>query len=329
MIPRTADWKNALSNAVRDPAELLALLELPSSLLPSARKAAALFPLRVPRGYLARMQKGNVNDPLLRQILPLAEELRAVEGFVRDPVGDNKAAVAPGVLHKYHGRVLLTLTGACAIHCRYCFRRHFPYSEENPGQDNWQGVVDYLRANPEVEELILSGGDPLLFDTTRLRALSDRLMRLPQLKRLRIHTRLPVVLPERIDTELLEWLNSLPWQTVMVIHCNHANEIDAEVAQALEKLHRSNITLLNQSVLLRSINADSETLLQLHQTLFRHHVLPYYLHLLDRVDGAAHFEVTEQSAAEIVAEIRARSPGYLVPKLVREIAGQPFKQPVN
>lgn len=329
MIPRTADWKNALSNAVRNPAELLALLELPSSLLPAARKAAMLFPLRVPRGYLSRMQKGDINDPLLRQILPLGEELKEAQGFIRDPVGDSEASVAPGLLHKYHGRVLLTLTGACAIHCRYCFRRHFPYSEENPGQDNWQGLVDYLHANPDVEEVILSGGDPLLFDTSRLRTLSERLMRLPQLKRLRIHTRLPVVLPERIDEELLQWLSSLPWQAVIVIHCNHANEIDAEVAQALDKLHRMNITLLNQSVLLSGINDDSETLLQLHQTLFRHHVLPYYLHLLDRVEGAAHFEVAEQNAAKIVARIRAGSPGYLVPQLVREIAGQPCKQPVN
>lgn len=329
MIPRTADWKNALSNAVRDPAELLALLELPSSLLPAARAAATQFPLRVPRGYLSRIRKGDPDDPLLRQVLPLQQELEHVDGFITDPVGDSRATVAPGVLHKYHGRLLLTLTGACAIHCRYCFRRHFPYSEENPGQNSWQGVISTLQSQPEVEELILSGGDPLLLDTSRLRELSERLTQIPQLKRLRIHTRLPVVLPERIDGELLEWLESLPWQVVMVIHTNHANEIDAEVAQTLRQLQQKNVTLFNQSVLLRGVNDDSKTLLKLHEILFHHHVLPYYLHLLDRVQGAAHFEVTEQNAAEIVAEIRASAPGYLVPRLVREISGHPYKNPVN
>jgi L-lysine 2,3-aminomutase len=329
MIPRTADWKNALANAVRDPAELLALLELPTSLLPAAREAARQFPLRVPRGYLARMRKGAPDDPLLRQVLPLQQELDTVVGFDTDPVGDRDAAVAPGVLHKYEGRVLLTVTGACAIHCRYCFRRHFPYSEENPGQYRWQGVTRYLQEHPEVEELILSGGDPLLLDTSRLRELSDRLERHPQLKRLRIHTRLPVVLPERIDAELLGWLASLPWQVVVVIHANHANEIDAAVAEGLQRLHNHNITLLNQSVLLHGVNNSSNTLLALNETLFHYHVLPYYLHLLDRVQGAAHFEVTEQNATEIVAELRTAAPGYLVPRLVREIAGSPNKQPVN
>lgn len=329
MIPRTADWKNALANAVRDPAELLALLELPSSLLTAAREAAKEFPLRVPRGYLARMRKGDPNDPLLRQVLPLQQELETVVGFDTDPVGDRDATVAPGVLQKYQGRVLLTVTGACAIHCRYCFRRHFPYSEENPGQNNWQELIAYLQQHPDVEELILSGGDPLLLDTSRLRELSDRLARLPQLKRLRIHTRLPVVLPERIDAELLAWLRSLPWQVIVVIHANHANEIDAEVAQALQQLHACNVTLLNQSVLLRGVNDSNDALLALHESLFRYHALPYYLHLLDRVQGAAHFEITEQKAREIVAKLRASAPGYLVPRLVREISGYPHKQPVN
>ncbi len=329
MIPRTADWKNALANAVRDPAELLALLELPSSLLPAAREAAQQFPLRVPRGYVARMRKGNISDPLLRQVLPLRQELELADGFSTDPVGDRSACVGPGILHKYHGRVLLTVTGACAIHCRYCFRRHFPYTDENPGQDNWQAVIEYLRTKPEIDELILSGGDPLLLDTPRLLDLTQRLTSLPQLKRLRIHTRLPVVLPERIDQELLGWLGMLPWQVVMVIHSNHANEIDADVAQALQYLHKQNITLLNQSVLLQGVNDDSRTLYQLHQTLFHLHVLPYYLHLLDRVEGAAHFEVTEENAAAIIADLRALAPGYLIPQLVREIDGYPHKKPIN
>jgi EF-P beta-lysylation protein EpmB len=328
MIPRTADWKNALANAVRDPAELLALLELPPALLPAAREAAAGFPLRVPRGYLARMNKGDAADPLLRQVLPLAEELVEIEGFGQNPVGDLQASAAPGVLHKYHGRVLLTATGACAIHCRYCFRRHFPYGEENPARDNWQGAVDYLQAHPEVDELILSGGDPLLLDTPHLLRLGERLRQLPQLKRLRLHTRLPVVLPERIDAPLLDWLESLPWQTIMVLHANHANELDAEAGAALAYLRRAGITLLNQSVLLRGVNDDEESLVRLSETLFSRGVMPYYLHLLDRVAGAAHFEVEESRAVALLQALRRRLPGYLVPRLVREIEGLPSKQPV-
>jgi EF-P beta-lysylation protein EpmB len=328
MIPRTADWKNALANAVRDPAELLALLELPQTLLPAAREAAARFPLRVPRGYLSRMKKGDVTDPLLCQVLPLAEELEKVEGFVHDPVGDLQASAAPGVLHKYHGRVLLTTTGACAIHCRYCFRRHFPYGEENPGRNSWQGAIDYLLGHTEVNELILSGGDPLMLDTPQLERLGERLMQLPQLKRLRLHTRLPVVLPERVDSTLLDWLQSLPWQTVMVIHANHANELDGEVTEALAQLQRAGLTLLNQSVLLRGINDNEEHLVRLSETLFSHGVMPYYLHLLDRVGGAAHFDVDEDRARELHQALRRRLPGYLVPRLVREIEGLPHKQPI-
>ncbi|MCW8829075.1 MAG: EF-P beta-lysylation protein EpmB [Gammaproteobacteria bacterium] len=328
MIPRTADWKNALANAVRDPAELLALLELPQGLLPGAREAAARFPLRVPRGYLSRIRKGDLTDPLLRQVLPLAAEQEAIPGFSNDPVGDQEASAARGVLHKYHGRVLLTATGACAIHCRYCFRRHFPYAEENPGRQNWQGIIDYLRAHPEVDELILSGGDPLMLDTPQLEQLTRRLEQQPQLKRLRLHTRLPVVLPERIDQELLGWLARLPWQPVMVIHCNHPAEIDAEVTEALGRLDAAGVTLLNQSVLLHGVNDDEQTLLQLHESLFRHRVMPYYLHLLDRVSGAAHFEVGQQQAEALLERLRAFSPGYLVPKLVREIQGEPNKRPV-
>ncbi|HEY9149072.1 MAG TPA: EF-P beta-lysylation protein EpmB [Gammaproteobacteria bacterium] len=328
MIPRTADWKNALATAVRDPAELLALLELPQSLLPGAREAAARFPLRVPRGYLSRMRKGDENDPLLRQVLPLGAEQQQVSGFGTDPVGDRSASAAPGVLHKYHGRVLLTATGACAIHCRYCFRRHFPYAEENPGRHNWQGIIDYLQGNPEVDELILSGGDPLMLDTPQLEQLGQRLAQLPQLKRLRLHTRLPVVLPERIDEALLGLLTRLPWQLVMVIHCNHAAEVDAAVADALGRLHAAGITLLNQSVLLQGVNDDVQTLLELHERLFSHRVIPYYLHLLDRVSGAAHFEVSEARARALLEQLRAQAPGYLVPTLVREIEGEANKRPV-
>ncbi len=326
MIPRSSDWKNALSNAVRDPAELLALLELPRELLPAARKATESFALRVPRNYLARIEKGNVNDPLLRQILPLGEELLEVPGFNTDPVGDSGAVALPGLLHKYQGRVLLTLTGGCAIHCRYCFRRHFPYGEENPGRDNWQGVVNYLRTHPEVDELILSGGDPLLLDTPQLQRLTDKLQALPQLKRLRIHSRLPLVLPERIDKVLLAWLSALPWQTVLVIHANHPHELQGEVPEALTQLKQSGLTLLNQSVLLSGVNDTVDTLRQLSQQLFAHGVLPYYLHQLDRVQGAAHFEVSDTQAQALHEALKHSLPGYLVPRLVREISGEASKQ---
>lgn len=327
MIPRTADWKNALAIAVRDPAELLALLGLPNDLLEAARDAARTFPLRVPRSYLGRMQKGDPHDPLLRQVLPLAEEQVTVAGFGTDPVGDRQAVAAPGVLHKYHGRVLLTTTGACAIHCRYCFRRHFPYGEENPSRNDWQAAIEYLEKHPEVEELILSGGDPLMLDTPQLERLSERLCSVPHLKRLRLHTRLPVVLPERVDAPLLAWLRSLPWQTVMVIHANHAQEIAGEVCTALEQLHEAGITLLNQSVLLRGVNDSVDSLAALSERLFAQRVIPYYLHLLDRVAGAAHFEVDEVSATRLHEALRSRLPGYLVPRLVREIEGLPYKQP--
>lgn len=329
MIPRTADWKNALANAVRDPAELLALLELPKDQLDPARAAASAFPLRVPRGYIARMDKRNPSDPLLRQVLPQGLELERVSGFGIDPVGDRHATAAPGVLHKYHGRVLLTTTGACAIHCRYCFRRHFPYAEENPGRNDWESAIAYLEAHPEVEELILSGGDPLMLDTPQLVRLGNRLKGLPHLKRLRLHTRLPVVLPERIDEELLDWLGSLPWQTIIVIHSNHANELDSEVEVALRKLKDVCITLLNQSVLLRGVNDTVESQVTLSERLFALGVQPYYLHLLDRVAGAAHFEIDESEATDLHRAMRSHLPGYMVPRLVREIEGMPYKQPIT
>lgn len=328
MIPRSSDWKNALSTAIRDPAELLALLELPDELLPAAYKAAESFPLRVPRDYLTRIEKGNVEDPLLRQVLPLGEELIETSGFNCDPVGDAHASVQPGLLHKYHGRVLLTLTGGCAIHCRYCFRRHFPYGEENPGRDGWQGVVDYLKKHPEVDELILSGGDPLLLDTPQLKRLTDQLLTLPQLKRLRLHSRLPLVLPERVDQALIDWLTYLPWQPVLVIHTNHPNELGEEQHLALMQLKQAGLTLLNQSVLLRGINDSADTLHQLSEKLFSCGVLPYYLHQLDRVSGAAHFEVNDKRARQLLQTLQTTLPGYLVPRLVRELSGEPNKQPL-
>jgi EF-P beta-lysylation protein EpmB len=325
---QTSPWRKALSQAVRDPAELLELLALPPELLPAARLATDQFPLRVPRGYVARMQKGNPADPLLRQVLPLGEELLSTEDYNSDPVGDLAAMAIPGLLHKYAGRVLLITTAACGIHCRYCFRRHFPYIEAKAAMDNWQAALDYIAADTSIHEVILSGGDPLSLSDQRLSRLVDRLAAIPHLKRLRLHTRQVIVLPERVDAELLDWLADCRLQTVMVVHANHANEINDEVAAALQRLASVNISLLNQAVLLRGVNDEVNKLAALSERMFENHVLPYYLHQLDRVKGAQHFEVSDTQAIKLVQQLRERLPGYLVPRLVKEKAGESSKIPI-
>jgi EF-P beta-lysylation protein EpmB len=322
-VPR---WQTLLAQAITEPEELLRALDLDPAWLPGARAAARLFPLRVPRGFVARMKRGDPRDPLLRQVLPLAEEGAVVAGFTADPVGDQEATRAPGVLQKYQGRVLLTATGACAVHCRYCFRRHFPYAESVAASDHWAPALDYVRADSGISEVILSGGDPLTLSDRRLREFADALAEIRHVQRLRLHTRLPIVLPERIDAELLHWLRRCTPRTTIVVHANHPNEIDASVAAALAQLRGAGATLLNQSVLLRGVNDEAATLVQLSETLFAAGVLPYYLHQLDRVAGAAHFELTDEEALTLMETLRARLPGYLVPRLVREVAGAPAKQ---
>lgn len=282
----------------------------------------------VPRGFAARMRPGDPDDPLLRQVLPLEAEGLGAPGFQADPVGDLHSRAGPGLLHKYHGRLLLITTGACAIHCRYCFRREFPYSAQHAGTDGWQSAVDYLRDHADVEEVILSGGDPLMLDTRRLAELTSRLTEISHLKRLRLHTRLPVVLPERVDEDLLNWLAGLPWNIVLVIHANHPREFDPAVDRALSELRVQGVHLLNQTVLLKDVNDDADTLIDLMKRGFDAGVLPYYLHLLDRVNGSAHFEASEQQAKALMETLRERLPGYLVPRLVREIAGMPYKLPI-
>jgi EF-P beta-lysylation protein EpmB len=320
-----APWQTALAQAITDPAELLNLLGLDTAWLPAARAAAALFPLRVPRGYVARMRRGDPDDPLLRQVLPLGAELNEVPGFGDDPVGDRRAMAAPGVLHKYARRVLLTATGACAIHCRYCFRRHYPYAEANAASHGWRPALDLIAADPTIEEVILSGGDPLTLSDRRLGDFATAAATIPHLRRLRIHTRLPIVLPERVDSNLLAWLRASRLKPVVVVHANHANEIGESVGQALAALADAGVVLLNQSVLLGGVNDSADVLAALSTALFDAGVMPYYLHLLDRVQGAAHFEVEEADAGVLMAQLRARLPGYLVPRLVREEAGAPAK----
>lgn len=324
-VPR---WQQELARAITEPAELLRELALDLALLPAARAAAARFPLRVPRGFVARMRQGDPDDPLLRQVLPLAAELSPVPGFMADPVDDQAARAAPGVLHKYHGRVLLIATGACAIHCRYCFRREFPYSENHAGGDSWRPALNYLSQDHSLREVILSGGDPLSLSDRRLGALLAELERIPHLERLRIHSRQPIVLPERVDDGLLDLLARTRLRPILVIHANHPREIDETVRRVLERLAGIGVTLLNQSVLLRGVNDTVPTLVELSEVLFAARVLPYYLHLLDRVQGAAHYEVNETEAWTIMEVLRQRLPGYLVPRLVREQPGQLAKTPL-
>lgn len=322
-----ARWQALWREALRDPVELLEGLGLAALAARVSSTAQAQFPLRVPRGYVARMRRGDATDPLLRQVLPIEDEDRVVPGFSLDAVGDGAAKGGTGVLHKYEGRALLVATGSCAIHCRYCFRRHFPYAEETAAAAGWASALDYLRADPSVHEVILSGGDPLSLSTAKLAELTDVLRTLPQVTRLRIHTRLPIVLPERIDAEFLDWIGALPWPVVMVVHANHANEIDAGVREACAALRDRGVHLLNQAVLMRGVNDAADALVDLAEALFAAGVLPYYLHLLDRVQGTAHFEVPEAEALALRDAIHARLPGYLVPRLVREIAGEPGKTP--
>jgi EF-P beta-lysylation protein EpmB len=321
-------WQQLLADAVTDPRELCSLLDLDPALVLPAVAAARDFVLKVPRSYLARMRKGDPNDPLLLQVLPVAAEMQVVEGFVADPVGDMDRRAAQGLLHKYQGRALLVTTGACAVHCRYCFRRHFPYGEESALQQGWQPALEHLRADPTIREVILSGGDPLSLSDRRLKQLTDGLQGMAHVRRLRIHTRYPIVLPERIDAGLLDWLQGLRLQKVVVMHANHAREIDESVREACRRLSAAGVTLLNQAVLLNGVNDDVAALADLSEALFETHVLPYYLHVLDKVQGAAHFDLPEARALELHRELTARLPGYLVPKLVREIAGQPSKSAV-
>jgi EF-P beta-lysylation protein EpmB len=324
----TAAWQRALADAISDPQELLHVLDLDLSWLPQARAAARLFPLRVPRSFVARMRAGDPFDPLLRQVLPLGEELQVSVGYRDDPVGDRESRKTTGVLQKYAGRVLLIATGACAVNCRYCFRRHFPYGDETASSHGWDNAIEVLRADPSISEVILSGGDPLNLNDRRLALLTTALTQIPHIRRLRVHTRVPVVLPERVDDGFLEWLRNVPLQKVMVLHVNHAREIDDTVRQRCREIAATGTTLLNQAVLLRGVNDDARALADLSEALFSAGVLPYYLHMLDRVQGAAHFEVDEARAQALMQSLMSELPGYLVPRLVREIPGAASKTPV-
>ena len=334
MIPATAlsaqplpDWRQSLREAFTDARELLQALDL-GALADRLPERDAGFDLRVPRGFVARMRRGDPRDPLLLQVLPQLAENEDTPGFVDDAVGDLSARSAHGVLHKYEGRALLIAAGTCAVNCRYCFRRHFPYSEEIAAASGWREALAHLRADGSIREVILSGGDPLILSDAKLHELSNGLDAIPHVRTLRIHSRLPVVLPERVDAGLCEWLAALPLRRVVVLHANHPDELDGSVREACARLRQAGATLLNQSVLLRGINDDPDTLADLSERLFDFGVLPYYLHQLDRVSGTAHFEVPDGRAKELIEAIRSRLPGYLVPRLVRELPGRAGKTPL-
>ncbi|MFB9886505.1 EF-P beta-lysylation protein EpmB [Balneatrix alpica] len=318
-------WQEEMRTVIRQPAELLQLLQLDPGLLPAAEQAARLFPLRVPRPYLQRMQPGNPQDPLLLQVLPLGLELQSVPGFASDPLEEANSNPLPGLIHKYASRVLLIANGACAINCRYCFRRHFPYEDNNPSRAEWQPILDYIQAHPEVNEVILSGGDPLANSDSRLAALITALEALPQLSRLRIHSRLPVVIPSRVTPELVQILGQSRLKVVLVSHINHPQEIDAEVCTQLSKLRQAGVHLLNQAVLLKGINDQLSTQVALAEALFAADILPYYLFVLDNVAGAAHFAISDSQAEQLHLQLQQKLPGFLVAKLAREVPGRPHK----
>ncbi len=318
-------WQEALSDLVTDPQELFTLLDLDAGWLKAATAAAQQFPLKVPRSFIARCKKGDPDDPLLKQVLPLGAELITTPGYSTDPLQEANANPIPGLLHKYHGRVLVTLTSACAVHCRYCFRRHFPYEDNNPGKTGWEKIFTYIKENATISEVILSGGDPLAVSDKLLASFSAQLSQIAHVKRLRIHTRLPIVLPERITHEFIEWLAHLPLTPVIVVHANHPREMNEDVTHALRRLRNIGLSLLNQTVLLKGVNDNTTTLIALSEALFAAGVLPYYLHVLDKVQGAAHFDLEMDRACELHMELSKYLPGYLVPKLVCEVPGEPSK----
>lgn len=321
-------WQEQLASSIRDPKQLLKLLELDSSLLDGALKAHQDFPLRVPLPYLQRINKGDPTDPLLRQVLPLGNELLAAPGYSEDPLGEQNTNLIPGLVHKYHGRVLLIVSPNCAINCRYCFRRHFPYQDNKPGRNGWQHALSYIANDNSISEVIFSGGDPLAASDKQLQWLTEHIAQIDHVQRLRVHTRLPIVIPDRVTNSCLQWLTGTRLKTSMVIHSNHPNELDTAVANALGQLKQAGVTLLNQAVLLSGINDSLSVLQQLSERLFDIGVLPYYLHQLDRINGAAHFEVPDSQAKQLISELMAILPGYLVPKLVREIPYAKSKEPL-
>jgi EF-P beta-lysylation protein EpmB len=322
----TADWRSVMADTVTDFSRLCRLLDLTAEVARAGQRACQDFPLLVPKPYLSRIQPGNPQDPLLLQVLPQPVELAEQSGFGTDPVGENATTRWPGVLRKYPSRLLIVASRECAVHCRFCFRRHFPHCAPPLDANSLSNLVGEISREPNVREVILSGGDPLALEDSILADLADRLAVLPQLRRLRIHTRLPIMVPQRVTDELIAWMRGTPLTVIVVVHVNHPAEIDAAVASSLGRLIDAGVPVLSQSVLLRGVNDRVEVLAELYQRLVDLRVMPYYLHQLDRVLGAAHFEVPERSGIELLRQLRAQLPGYAVPRYVRETAGDSCKR---
>ncbi|MDG2047027.1 MAG: EF-P beta-lysylation protein EpmB [Halioglobus sp.] len=324
------DWQSQLRDVVTSRRELLKLLKLSESDVGFSEGACQDFALKVPRSFVRRMQPQNPYDPLLLQVLSSAQEMINVPEYHGDPVGENAGPIPQrGIIHKYHGRVLLIVSSGCAVNCRYCFRRHFPYGDNQNSRRQWTEALKYIHSNDNIEEVIFSGGDPLVATDGLLQQLVAEIASIGHVTRLRIHSRLPIVIPERVTQQLLDAITHPRLQTLMVTHCNHAHEIDDAVTAALATLRGHNIITLNQAVLLKNINDSVAAQVALNRALFAAGTLPYYLHMLDKVQGAAHFDVTETHALQIMEEVAARLPGYMVPKLVREVAGADAKIIVN
>ena len=317
-----------MADAVTDSVELGRLLGLPSSLEPALARVTGGFPLRVPRSHLARICPGDPQDPLLLQLLPQEIELHPSVGFTTDPVGESNTRRNQGLLRKYRGRALIVATRACAVHCRFCFRRHFPYPDLPKPPSRWERALEQIAADASIREVILSGGDPLTLDDEPLGHLARRLAEIPHVRRLRVHTRVPMVIPQRVTDGLLSWLRGTRLAPIVVVHVNHPAELDETVAAALGRLVDAGVPVLSQSVLLRRINDRIEVLAELFGRLVDLRVMPYYLHQLDRVAGAAHFEVPESTGVKLIKELRARLPGCAVPRYVRETAGEQYKRPL-
>jgi EF-P beta-lysylation protein EpmB len=321
-------WQKELANVVTDPQKLLEALDICPKNYLQHFKARQLFPVRVPSSFISRMKKNDINDPLLKQVMPLSQEFVITDGFSSDPLEEHDT-VAEGLLHKYKHRVLMIVKSGCSINCRYCFRRHFPYQDNSPNKQRWQAALTYIEQHKEINEVIFSGGDPLMASDEHLSWLIQQLEKIPHITRLRIHTRMAIVIPQRITQSLVSLLIKTRLKPTIVFHINHQNEIDSQVIKAIEPLRSARIPLLNQSVLLKGINDSADTLCQLSEKLFDAGITPYYLHLFDKVQGVAHFDVEEKAIKFIVQQMMAMLPGFLMPKVVREIAGEANKTPFN
>lgn len=328
LINEKISWQKELARGFNDPRKLLEYLAISPDKFSASFAARKLFPLRVPLPFVQRMERGNPRDPLLLQVMTDQQEFDQPDGYIGDPLAE-QSSVLPGLLHKYQNRVLLMVRTGCAINCRYCFRRHFPYQDNSPNQAGFKDVANYIAQRPQINEIILSGGDPLMANDQQLATLFELLAPIKHLTRIRIHTRLPVVIPARITEQFIKLCADSRFNIVMVLHINHPNEIDQEVIEAVATLKQAGMTLLNQAVLLKDVNDNAECQIALSEALFNAGILPYYLHLLDKVEGASHFDSPEDQAIAMMRELHQQLPGFLVPKLVREIGGQAHKTPID